>query len=277
VAHRAPPLQYLTELSGQGWDLVYGYAVSTLFGALAMSLGVFTVVGLTAWTTPRNESTRSPREDQRPELGVLAILALAPLVLTIVSGLALRTRTTPEMTIGTFALLPLLTIEAFGARGIDRLCRVSVRMAGALTLGALALSPAIALARTYLSSGADGVPPYQEIAVQATKFWHDRTSLPLLYVGGSDWYENAVAFYSPDRPHAFVHFAYVRNLWVTPEALAKHGLLSVCVSTDRICLAETAAFVTPQASREDVSLAHAFWGHVAKPVDFIVTVIPPRN
>ncbi len=150
-------------------------------------------------------------------------------------------------------------------------------MAGALTLGALAISPAIALARTYLSSSADGIPPYQEVAVQATKIWHDRTSLPLLYVGGSDWYENAVAFYSPDRPHTFVHFAYARNLWVTPEALAKHGLLSVCVSTDRICLAETAAFVTPETSREDVSLAHAFWGHVAKPVDFVVTVIPPRK
>ncbi len=150
-------------------------------------------------------------------------------------------------------------------------------MAGALTLGALAVSPAIALARTYLSSGADGVPPYQEVAAEATNFWHDRTSLPLLYVGGSDWYENAVAFYSPDRPHTFVHFTYARNLWVTPEALAKHGLLSVCVSTDRICLAETAAFVTPETSREEVSLAHAFWGHVAQPVKFVVTAIPPRK
>ncbi len=249
--------------------------MSTLFGALAMNLGVFAIVGLMAWTTPREESTRFAREE--PELGVIAILALAPLVLTIVSGLTLRTRTTPEMTIGTFALLPLLTMEVFGARGIDRLCRISVRMAGALTLGALALSPAIALARTYLSSGAMGAPPYQEVAVQATKFWHDRTSLPLLYVGGSDWYENAVAFYSPDRPHSFVHFQYARNLWVTPEALAKHGLLSVCVSTDRICLAETAVFVTPDTSREEVSLAHAFWGHVAKPVEFVVTAIPPRN
>ena len=211
VTNRAPPLQYLAQLSGLGWDPVYGFAVSTLVGALAMNLGVFIIVGLTAWTTPREESTRFGREE--PELGVLAILALAPLVLTIVSGLVLRTRTTPEMTIGTFALLPLLMIEVFGARGIDRLCRISVRMAGALTLGAVALSPAIALARAYLSSGAMGVPPYQEVAVQATKFWHDRTSRPLLYVGGSDWYENAVAFYSPDRPHTFVHFSYMPAIY----------------------------------------------------------------
>ena len=248
ATHRAPPLEYLAALSGQGWDKVTGYAVNTFFGALAMSLGVVFIVGLIAWISPRDESARFVRTAQRPELRVLAILALAPLVLTVVSGLALRTRTTSEMTIGTFALLPLLTIEAFGARGVDRLCRISVRLAGALALGALALSPVIAAARTYLLPSAMGVPPYQEVAVQATKFWHDRTSLPLLYVAGSDWYENAIAFYGPDRPHTFVHFDYARNLWVTPEALARHGLLSVYVSTDRFCLAQTAAFATPETT-----------------------------
>ena len=30
VTHRAPPLQYLAELSGQGWDPVFGYAMGTL-------------------------------------------------------------------------------------------------------------------------------------------------------------------------------------------------------------------------------------------------------
>jgi hypothetical protein len=277
ATHRAPPLEYLDALSGQGWDHVAGYAVDTFFGALAMNLGVVLLVALIAWTSPRDESDRFIRTTQRPELRVLAILALAPLLLTIVSGLALRTRITPEMTIGTFALLPLLAIEAFGARGVDRLCRISVRLAGALTLGALVLSPVIALARTYLSPSAMGVPPYQEVAIQATKFWHDRTSLPLLYIGGSDWYENAIAFYGPDRPHTFVHFDFARNLWVTPEALARHGLLSVCVSTDRFCLTQTAALATPETAREELSLVHTFWGHVAKPVQFVVTAIPPRN
>ena len=58
---------------------------------------------------------------------------------------------------------------------------------------------------------------------------------------GSAWYENAIAFYSPDRPHVFTYFDYARNLWVTPEKLAKYGLLSLCVSDDRTCLAEQRA------------------------------------
>ena len=47
---------------------------------------------------------------------MLATLALAPLALTVVSALVLRTIVTPEMTIGTFALVPLLAIEIAGTR-----------------------------------------------------------------------------------------------------------------------------------------------------------------
>jgi 4-amino-4-deoxy-L-arabinose transferase-like glycosyltransferase len=293
LTHRAPPLQYLTAISGQGWGAVADYAAGTLFGALAMNLGAVLLVALAAWTA-RNDgpvpahltNTRLPMplhpnashhpDAPRPALGVLVTLALLPLALTIASGVVLRTRTTPEMTIGTFALLPLLAIEAFGARGIDRLARISVRLAVALTAGALTVSPLIGLARTYLASNAMKVAPFQEVAAEATRLWHQQTSLPLMYVGGSDWYENAIAFYSPDRPHVFVHFDYARNLWVTPQALARHGLLSVCLSTDAICLTATAGFATPRTTRIEVSLAHTFWGHVATPVSFVIQIIPPR-
>jgi hypothetical protein len=51
----------------------------------------------------------------------------------------------------------------------------------------------------------------------------------------------------------------------------------VCVSSDQFCLAQTAAFAGPGSSQEELSLAHRFWGHVAKPVKFIVTAIPPQR
>jgi hypothetical protein len=118
--------------------------------------------------------------------------------------------------------------------------------------------------------------PFQEIALAATNLWHERTSLPLAYVAGTDWYENATAFYSPDRPHVFVEFDYSRNLWVTPDDIAKHGLLAICVSNDSVCLGRTAQFATPESTRTELAVAHKFWGHVANPIHFIVTVIPPR-
>jgi 4-amino-4-deoxy-L-arabinose transferase-like glycosyltransferase len=276
LTHRAPPLRYLAGVSGRGWDQVIVNAADTLSGALAMNLGVVAVVALAAWLSRRDGSAAFDRAARGPRPRLLATLALAPLALTIASGLALRTTITPEMTIGTFPLVPLLVIEALGIRDIDRLCRLGIRLAAAVMFGALAVSPAIALARTWLSSSAMNVAPFQEVAIAATRLWRERTSLPLAYVAGSGWYENAIAFYSPDRPHVFVYFDYPHNLWVTPEALARHGLLSVCVSDDSACLAATAEFATPETTRTELSLAHAFWGHIARPVRFVVTIIPPR-
>jgi hypothetical protein len=274
------PVRYLINISGQGWDEILVSAVKTLTGALGMNLGVIVVVGLVALISRRGGSATSSPGTLDPRdlpLGVLGILTLAPLILTIASALVLRTKITPEMTIGTFALLPLLTIELAGAMDDGQLCRIAYRLAGVVTFGALLLSPVIAADRTFVSSSAMKVGPYQEAAAEATRLWHAHTSAPLAYVGGTGWYENAIAFYSPDRPHVFVHFNYAINLWVTPEALAKHGLLSMCVSDDRLCLAETAGFVTPQTTRTEVSLAHMFWGHTARPVRFLVTIIPPRD
>ncbi len=276
LTHRAPPVRYLASITAWEWDYVVVHAARTFFGALGMNLGVILVVGLATWTSRRDGIAGFVRDARGPTLRVLATLTFAPLVLTIASALALRTTSTAEMTIGTFPLLPLLTIEVAGIRDLDRLYRISARLAAAVTLGALALSPAIALERTYLSSNAMKVSPFQEVAIEATRLWHDRTSLPLAYIAGSDWYDNEIAFYSPDRPHVFVHFDYSRNLWVSPEALARQGLLSVCISSDMVCLAATAHFATPETTRTELSVAHAFWGHVAKPVHFVVTVIPPR-
>ena len=197
--------------------------------------------------------------------------------MTVASALALRNTITPEMTVGIFPLLPLLLIETAAVRDIDRLYRLGTRLAAAVTLGAVAMSPAIALARTWLSPSAMTVQPFQEVAIEATRLWHERTSRPLAFVAGSNWYENATTFYSPDRPHAFVHFDYSASLWVTPEALARQGLLSICVSDDQVCLAATARFTTPEATRTELSVSHAFWGHVADPVHFVVTIIPPRG
>ncbi|HEY4172538.1 MAG TPA: glycosyltransferase family 39 protein [Rhodopila sp.] len=283
LAHKAPPLRYLEHISDQRWHDVIDYALRTLGGAIGMNLGVVCVVGLVIWTARRDGLSWPVSETDRPPLGVLATLALAPLGLTLLGGLVLRTRTMSEMTIGTFPLLPLLVIELAGRWNkdrpldTDRLCRIASRLAVALTLGAVMLSPAIAWERTFVSGHAMKIEPFQEAAAEATRLWHQQTSLPLAYVGGSMWYADAIAFYSSDRPHSFVFFDFDRDLWVTPEALAEHGLLSICIANDRDCLARTASFVTPGTTRTDVTLAHKFWGHVADPVHFVVTIIPPRT
>jgi hypothetical protein len=206
---------------------------------------------------------------------MLATLALAPLVLTVVAALALRTKVSTNMLIGTFSLMPLLAIEISRARNLYRLRRIATRLAVGVSLGALAASPAVALGKAWFSRDSNDWEPRKELARAATAFWHEKTGRPLEYVAGSFRYDNAVAFYSGDRPHVFVRFDYFGNKWVTPKALADHGLLTVCRKDDAECLAATAALSTPATSRTETTLSHRFFHHDAKPVDFVLTAIPP--
>jgi len=269
----APPVRYLSRISGRGYGAAAFYAATAFFGALAQNAVVFALVAFAAFLAPRGETT--PLRMHHARFRLLATLALAPLLLSVLAGLGLRTKISTNMLIGTFCLMPLLAIEIAGSRGIERLRRLSTRLAVAVSLGALAASPAVALGKTWLSRDSNDWEPRKELAEAATKFWRETTGEPLAYVGGSFRYDNAVAFYSVERPHVFVRFDYFANQWVTPRALAKKGLLSVCVKTDAECLAATAALATPQAKQTEMTLSHSFWGHEAKPVSFIVTVIPP--
>ena len=277
VSSGAPPLRYLSRISGRGFGEVASFAATAFFGALAQNAVVFAVVAIVSRARPGEAMATISALWANPRFRLLTILAATPLILTVVAGLALRTKVSTNMLIGTFSLMPLLAIEIAGSRRLPRLRVAAARLAAALTLGALVASPAVALARVWLSNDADDVQPRKELAAEATRLWREKTGRPLAYVGGTHLYENGVAFYSPDRPHGFIHFDFFRNRWVTPQALAEKGLLSVCVKDDADCLASTAALATEQATQTEMTLAHEFFGHRAKPVSFVVTVIPPRG
>jgi hypothetical protein len=275
-ANDAPPLRYLSEVSDQQWHLVLDHVWRTFSGAIGMNLSVVAVVLIGAWLARRHGQTAPMREIRGPMFGVLVTLALAPMVLTLASSLMLRNPLTDEMTVGIFPLLPLLVIELFGRGPVERLGRLSVHLATALMLGAVLLSPAIAAVRTWYSPVAMKVLPFEEVALEATRLWHERTGQPEGFVAGSPWFEDATAFYSPDHPSAFAYFNYSRSLWVTPERLAQRGLLSICRANDATCLTDTAKFTTPETTQTRITVAHTFWGHAARPVDFVVTIIPPQ-
>lgn len=277
LANDAPPLRYLSEITDQRWRSVLGHALNTLVSATGMNLSVVAIVLLAGWLARRDGEAQPMRDVRGPMFRVLATLALAPLVLTLASALLLRNPLTPEMVLAVFPLLPLLVIELLGRGPVERLARLSLCLAAALMLGAAMLSPAIAAIRTWYSPVAMKVMPFEEIALAATRIWHERTGKPVSFVAGSPWYEDATAFYSPDHPSVFTYFDFARALWVTPEGLSQRGLLSICLANDTVCLARTAKFVTPDTTRTKVTVAHRFWGHVAKPADFLVTIIPPRK
>jgi hypothetical protein len=179
------------------------------------------------------------------------------------------------MTIGIFSLAPLALIGLIGVRDDTRLARRGVQLAVSLSLVALVASPLVAYGMIRLSKDPRVVLPQMELARDATQVWQHVTGRPLVYVAGEARYPGAVAFYSPDRPHSFIRFDYGRAPWVTPQVLARDGLLAVCETDDAICLAAAGRFSTPQTVRVPLSLSHGFWGYSRAPRAFTLFLTPP--
>ena len=271
--NNAPPLRYLASVEGWGWSWVLAHAANAPASALGMMTGPILVLAWVRLTARPRTAWGWPGD---PRLRLLATLTFAPLILSEIGALGERTTLTSEMLLGTFPLLPLVLLALAAPVEQDRVRRITLRLAALVNFGAVAVAPVTMLVRTYVSPAAMKIGPYQEVARAATRIWHQRTGLPLRYVAGTHWYENEVAFYSADRPHAFKDFNYAAALWVTPARIARDGLLSVCVASDPQCLARTARFATPATTRTTITLARHFLGHTARPVRFVITVIPPR-
>jgi hypothetical protein len=178
------------------------------------------------------------------------------------------------MLIAVFPLTPLLALELL--RPEPALVRLwALRGAAVVCLGALALSPLIAVGKAWYGRDSEDWEPRREAALAATQVWRRATPAPLGFVAGSFRYDNAAVFYSPGHPSAFVDFDYFGNRWASPEKLAARGLLTICLRQDAACLAATERFATPAARREPLTLAHTAFGRARASVEFVVTAIPP--
>jgi 4-amino-4-deoxy-L-arabinose transferase-like glycosyltransferase len=264
----APPIRYLSRVSGRTFAETGFFAASAAIGALLQQV---IAVGVVAASGRRGAERTIDDENRR----LLLILALAPLVLSVVAAFALRTKISSNMLIGVFPLSPLAAIVWWRAEPAQiRLW--TLRAATVVSLGALLASPLIAVGKAWWGHDPEDWEPRREAAIAATDFWRSVTPAPLRFVAGSFRYDNAAVFYSPEHPSVFVNFDYFGNRWASPEKIAAQGLLTICRKEDSFCLDETAGFMTPAARREEISLAHEVYGHRRKPVDFVFTAIPPR-
>jgi 4-amino-4-deoxy-L-arabinose transferase-like glycosyltransferase len=268
----APPIRYLARVSGRTLAETVDFAALAVIGALLQQAVALGLVAAAARTRPARLDL-SLREPEAFRL--LLILALAPTALSVLAALLLRTKLSSNMLMAVFPLSPLLAIAIWRPEPA-RLWRWTLRAAMAVSLGALLLSPVIAVAKAWYGRDSEDWEPRQEAATAATAFWRQTTAAPLAFVAGSFRYENAAAFYSAERPSVFVNFDYFGNRWVTPEKLGAQGLLTICRKDARACLDQTAVLATAATRREDVTLAHAAYGRSRKSVDFVLTAIPPK-
>jgi hypothetical protein len=299
----APPLSYALSRTGYG----LGRAVLTAIELPASIAAYHVVVVAILLVASRGPNPLGPRPRRGSlERLCLDILVAAPIVLTMLFGIALELKLSVAMMIGCFPLLPLLLLERMPPADPRRVARLAVVAAAAVAAGALLLSPPIAylefaltkrlptasavsgpvtkptyleLARTKRLPPAvvsDSITePNRELAEAATELWRKEFGTPLRIVGGSMPYDTLTGFYSSDSPSVFIGLDWRKAPWITPERIADEGLLALCKETDLGCAENVAPLLTPETRRQTLAVHHELWGIQQPTMVFDAYIVPP--
>ena len=228
------PIRYLQSERVDSYGVILGKALIFLLECLIFHALVF---GLLLAADPQALGfwRRRPGLLAEPRGRILAILALAPALLTAAAGLVVGIRVSPNMAVGVFCLSPLLLIEIAGIGDIRQLRRLAGATAVLVTLAALATAPFTGAYRFSWGHLAT-IQPRMELAAESTRVWREATGTPLAIVGGDPPWIDTVAFYSPDRPRVFTELDFRLAPWITPRAIADRGLLIICSDQNAHCL-----------------------------------------
>ncbi len=274
LTNGAPPVAYAMSLTGHSWAFAFESACRFILDSALNLAGVLAIVALAWWWSKRRAGDTEERLPQA-RLRFLAVLVLAPLVLTIVAGLGFRLMILAIMVVGIFPLMPLFLLQF--APAVD--CRRCFQLAGAvalvMTAGAIPAAP-IERAAIGARNSKHAVEPLRELAAPATAIWHAETGVPLRYAGGNAHYANAISFYSEDHPSSFIGLSYRASRWVTPEKLKKYGLLIACAHDDAGCLSGAAGFLSGSWKQFSVSVGRTMGASRAREVTFDIFVVPPQ-
>jgi len=143
-------------------------------------------------------------------------------------------------------------------------------------LFALAVSPIIAyMSIVFHFEDREQLSP--QVARAATKVWHERMSTPLRIATGTEAFSLALPFYSPDSPDEFTHYNLTQAPWITPDRIAREGILYACMSKDLTCLDAARTFATTQTIQSYLTFQNIFWGLRGPVIEIVLIMTPPRR
>jgi 4-amino-4-deoxy-L-arabinose transferase-like glycosyltransferase len=271
------PFHYVGHETGRSLPAATSYAFTMLFVAVIFQLGVVALILWSARRTLFAPRYADPLLWRDPTFRFIVALAICPVLLTSFFGVLLHLKISINMAVGIFSLVPLLLIDIIRVPDMASLARNSVRAAIAMTLVVLVLSPVITYANIKSAKDVNIAQPRKALAAEATRVWQQFTRRPLAYVGGSDLYADAIAFYSPDHPHDFIAFDERLAPWVTTKDIERDGFLAACVSGDQQCLNAAARLSTPGTKFVEIVVSHSVAGHALPSQTFTLVLIPPTR
>ena len=211
-----------------------------------------------------------------PQNAWLMMLGFGPIVMTLSLGIAGYVKVPPNFLIPTVYILPLLVLIAIGPALTPGRVRAVMMAAALFMVFALAVSPIVAYASVALRVDERAqISPH--VATAATEFWHEEVDAPLRIAAGTEAFSLALPFYSADGPAEFTHFNVQQAPWITPERIAREGMVSVCAATDTACLEQAKRYETAETKRRRRVFQKSFWGVRGTPIEVIIITVPPRN
>lgn len=271
-----PTLAYAMEKTGYPAGRVVRKAAETGIGGLALLVPM-----LVAWRVALGPDTWSRLRAglaaiASPEHRWLLPLAASAYVLTVAIGLSSTYKIATNFLIPTVFMAAVLAvlhhplpIPAIAARRV-------VGIAYGYLVVALAVAPVVAIVSgmTNVKNGAEATA---ETARAATRIWRDTFAVPVKIVAGTEMFELAAAFYSPDNPVEFTHFKTEHAPWVTPERLKRDGLLAICRLDDGGCLADAERHAGPGTERRRLTVSRSLLGFTSGTVTVMLVMVPPAG
>ncbi len=219
-----------------------------------------------------------------PQHRWLAALAFGPYLLTLVAGTIGTVKISWNYLIPAFYMVPIAILA-----GAKPQLAVTAAQSRSLAHGvwayltaALLVAPVIAMAtftgwldlgRTYKETA----EPRREIALEANRLWRQAFGdQPLRIIAANAAWGHGISFYAPDAPSDFTWFDLKVSPWVTPQRIAREGLLIACVADDEPCFDAARAFTTAATQRATVSLARTWLGREGRRTNFVLFLVPPK-
>jgi len=247
----------------------------TYFGGaisyLTVLLAVYLVSVRPNWATLQGALWPSDSDGR-----MLAVLLWVPIIAPIPVAIAINARLSSLWTMQAWFLLPILLLSPQRAI-VSRSAAIGIAaFVSATSLGALAVSPALAWAKFF-----GGVEPsrlcFQSLATEATERWQATTGRPLSIAAGDPDLAAAVSFYGKSHPDAVPIFDIKKAPWVNSSRQAQEGFIGLCKADDTSCLsrAQQIARDWPDAVRVDLHPVPRFAGRNGIPQDYTMWLMPP--
>ncbi len=276
----APPAAYAMSITGRDWLFTIYWAYRFVLDN-AFNFGGVLAILLLAWWMSKAGTVNEPAERlPQSRRRFLAVLVLAPPLLTVAFGLAFRLKLLAVMGVGIFPLLPLFLMQFAPALDSRRCFQLAAAVALAITVGAVAAAPierAIMIHRKSSSTSASAGQPVRDLAAAVTAVWHAETHTPLRIAGGARHSSDGISFYSEDHPSSFGDLSFARSRWVTPEKIRKYGLLIACAHEDSRCLGQAAGILSGNWRQIPIGVSRTWGGTRAPEVAFDIFIMPPQQ